>query len=170
MARIGDRETDRAPARDKGAWHDLPSPFRVLFNPSAHLSWHWHLWRCSARRDGADGCLYVVRPPQLAASCFSIIGIGIGNSNCCAKPNRFATLASYSHLVADDSAISKTRPRCLPRARADLVQELEKLLCSIAASSLMGLEKSQDCAATLRQWIIDVVHRKVLEMPRLAAS
>jgi hypothetical protein len=42
---------------------------------------------------GAALLAATVLTDELAASCFSIIGIG--NSNCCAKPNRFATLASY---------------------------------------------------------------------------
>jgi len=56
------------------------------------------------------------------------------------------------------------------RPRADLVQELEKLLSPIAASCLVGFEQSEDCAATLRQRIIDVVHRKIFEVPRLATN
>ena len=60
-------------------------------------------------------------PPQLAASfSWAIIGIGIGNSSCWAKPNRCAIFLSYSHLSADDSAISSTRPKCLPSARAPI--------------------------------------------------
>ena len=50
------------------------------------------------------------RPPQLAASCCRVIGNGIGNSNCCSKPNLCAILLSYSHLSADNSAMDSTGP------------------------------------------------------------
>ena len=50
-----------------------------------------------------------VRSPHLAASLGAWTGGGIGNSNCRSKPNRFAILASYSHL-SESSAISCTRP------------------------------------------------------------
>jgi hypothetical protein len=56
----------------------------------------------------------------LAASCCAGAGSGIGNSSCCSKPNRFATFASYSHLSEEDSAISRTRPRCIRSARAPI--------------------------------------------------
>ena len=42
-----------------------------------------------------------IRPPQLVASGAVAVGNGIGNSNCCSKPNRFAILASYSHRVVE---------------------------------------------------------------------
>ena len=76
------------------------------------------------------------RPPQLAASCRCGVGIAIGNSNCCSNPNRCAILFSY--LSANDSAISKTLPKCRPSARAPIsFRKLEKLFGPIPALAVM---------------------------------
>jgi hypothetical protein len=70
------------------------------------------------------------RPPQLAASFISVAaaGIRIGNSNCCSSPNRCAIFVSYSNLSDDDSAISKTLPRCLPSTYGSNATEVAKYL------------------------------------------